>query len=95
MGLSGNERKRPGWLEALSIRIRISGGLLNYVLVKFGLGNPTNISISREHEKVPSYRCPCCRSLTLHRRGLPCLSQSTSEALYIPERANQTNRCKV
>jgi hypothetical protein len=37
--------------------------------VKFGLGDPTQVSISREHEKAPTYRCPCCRSLTLHGRG--------------------------
>jgi hypothetical protein len=69
MGLSGNERKRPGWFEELGIQIRASGGLLNYVLFKLGLGDPTKVSISREHEAVPSYRCPCCRSLTLHGRG--------------------------
>jgi hypothetical protein len=37
MGLSGNARKRPGWFEELGIRIRTSGGVLNYVLFKLGL----------------------------------------------------------
>ncbi|MBX9844927.1 MAG: hypothetical protein K2Z80_24260 [Xanthobacteraceae bacterium] len=74
MGLSGDERKRPGWFEELGIRIRTSGGLINYLLfklglIRFGLGDPTKVSISREHEPVPTYRCPCCRSLTLHGRG--------------------------
>jgi hypothetical protein len=69
MGLSGDERKRSGWYKALGIRIRTSGGLLNYALMKFRLGDPTKVGISREPEKVPSYRCPCCRSLTLHGRG--------------------------
>jgi hypothetical protein len=58
MGLSGNERKRPGWFEDLGIRIRTSGGLLNYLLVKFGLGDPTTVSISRLSEDAPTYRCP-------------------------------------
>jgi hypothetical protein len=69
MGLSGDERKPPGWFEELGRLVRDSWGLLNYVLVRFGLGKPSRASISREHEKVPSYRCPCCRSLTLHGRG--------------------------
>ena len=67
MGL--DDRERPDWVEELGIRIRISGGLLNYILLKLGFGDPTNVTVSREHEAVPTYRCPCCRSLTLHGRG--------------------------
>ena len=75
MGLNNNnEGERPGWLEELCIRIRTCGGAINYILftlglLRFGLGDPTKVSISREHEAVPTYRCPCCRSLTLHGRG--------------------------
>jgi hypothetical protein len=72
MGLSGerdHKHKRPGPLAELMIRIRTSGGLINFILVKFGFGNPSNVSISRETEPQPTYRCPCCRSLTLHGRG--------------------------
>ena len=69
MELNGNERKRRGWFDELGIRIRTSGGLLNYVLVKFGLGDPAKVSISRHSKDVPTRRCPCCRSLTLHGRG--------------------------
>jgi hypothetical protein len=68
MGLSG-VRKRPGLLAELMIRIRASGGLLNLILVRFGFGDPSKISVSRETEAQPTYRCPCCRSLTLHGRG--------------------------
>ncbi len=68
MELSG-ERKRPGPIAELMIRIRASGGLTNFVLVKLGLGDPSNVSISRETEPQPTYRCPCCRSLTLRGRG--------------------------
>ena len=42
--------------------IRDFWGLLNYLLAKFGLGKPAWVSVSREREAVPSYRCPCCRS---------------------------------
>ena len=68
MELSG-ERKRPGPIAELMIRVRASGGLTNFILVKLGLGDPSNVSISRETEPRPTYRCPCCRSLTLHGRG--------------------------
>ena len=69
MGLSGEAQASRPNSRSLMIRIRASGGLLNFVLVKFGLGDPSNVSISREHETAPTYRCPCCRSLTLHGRG--------------------------
>ena len=68
MELSG-ERKRPGPIAELMIRVRASGGLTNFILVKLGLGDPSNVSISRETEPRPTYRCPCCRALTLHGRG--------------------------
>ena len=35
----------------------------------FGLRKPAWVSISRERAAVPTYRCPCCRALTLHGRG--------------------------
>ncbi|HEY5964820.1 MAG TPA: hypothetical protein VIU42_12435 [Xanthobacteraceae bacterium] len=57
MELSG-ERKRPGPIAELMIRVRASGGLTNFILVKLGLGDPSNVSISRETEPRPTYRCP-------------------------------------
>jgi hypothetical protein len=72
MGLSDErnpKHERPGPLAELMIRIRACGGLLNFLLIKLGLGDPSNLSVSREHEPQPTYRCPCCRSLTLHGRG--------------------------
>ena len=49
----------------------------------------------RQHQETTHQIHKRPEELTSHRRGLLSLSQSTSEALYIPERANQTNRCKV